>query len=172
MRKLAFLFALCMLLTLCAGCIRMPPAAPEDTTEPADPAETTEPADPVETTEPADDGPQPAALVGSWQRTHTEVEGDRNENTKATLTITGGDMTVTYQDAEFPNGNFTEKALTVKEGELYYGCENSSWFAEVAPTGKEAYCLTLLDDDTLLLQCYFEVDGYPMVSYQWFARIQ
>ena len=124
-------------------------------------------------TEPPVTGPQPMDLVGTWKRTHTEVEGDKNKNTKATLTISGKSadkLTATYKDKEFPSDNFKNKALTVKDGELYSGCGNSKWFAEMAGTGKYQYSLTLLEDGTLLMQCYFEIDGAPMVSTQWFAR--
>lgn len=124
-------------------------------------------------TEPPVTGPQPMDLVGTWKRTHTEVEGDKNKNTKATLTISGKSadkLTATYKDKEFPSDNFKSKALTVKEGALYADCDNSQWFADVAGTGKYQYSLTLLTDGTLLMQCYFEIDGAPMVSTQWFAR--
>lgn len=127
----------------------------------------------VAPTEPPVTGPQPMDLVGTWKRTHTEVEGDKNKNTKATLTISGKSadkLTATYKDKEFPSDNFKSKALTVKEGALYADCDNSQWFAAVAGTGKYQYSLTLLTDGTLLMQCYFEVDGAPMVSTQWFAR--
>ena len=112
-------------------------------------------------------------LTGSWRRMYSEVEGDRNENTRATITITGDSedsLVITYQDQDFPDDNFTEKALTIQEGEIYPGCSNDSWFADVAPTGMYTYSLTLLEDGTLLLQCGFEFDGIPMVSYQWFGR--
>ena len=33
------------------------------------------------------------------------------------------------------------------------------------------YALTLLEDGTLLLQTYWEMDGIPMVSTGWYERI-
>ncbi len=147
-------------------------AATEETAEPLTDAATEAPTEAATEaiTEPAAVVPQVADLVGTWQRTYTEVEGDRNENNRATLTITEGEMAVTYKDREFPDTNFKNKPLTVKEGELYLGCDNGSWYAEVAPTGRDSYCLTLLTDGSLLLQCGFDFDGQPMVSYQWVAR--
>ena len=170
MKKIAFFMTIILLLGLCA-CTQAPtPTDPSDAT----PAQTTE--TPTETpteapTQPA--GPQVTDMVGAWQRTFTEVEGDRTENTKATITIEGASrdtLTITYKDKEFPDDNFKEKALTVKEGEIYPDCGNDSWYAQVASTGKVAYFVTLLEDGTLMLQCSFDFDGQPMVSYQWFAR--
>ena len=180
MKMLALILAGCLLLSLCVGCEQKTPAetkAPITTTalmQTPTEAPTEEPTEaPTEApTEPPVVGPQPTDLVGTWQRTHTEVEGDRNANTKATLTVTEGEMTVTYKDKEFPDDNFKNKALTVKEGELYPDCGNDSWYAEVSSTGKYQYCLTLLPDGTLLMHCGFEIDGMPMVSYQWFARAE
>ena len=180
MKKLALLLAVCLLLTVFAGCDgAQTPAGTEATTEPSTAAttqattEATTEATTQATTQPVIAGPQVMDLVGNWQRTHTEVEGDRNQNTNATITITGvgeDGLTVTYQDTEFPNDNFSDKALTIKEGEIYSDCGNAVWFADVASTGKYSYSLTLLEDGTLLLQTGFDYDGLPMVSYQWFAR--
>lgn len=195
MKKIALILAVCLLLTVFAACTgakdpgqpdNQPPASqdgtgnntpdtPEDTgNDTPETPDNTGSENPDNTTDETPvTGPQPAQLAGTWQRTHTEVEGDRNKNTKATITITGDtadSLVITYKDKEFPDDNFKDKKLTVKEGELYYDCENGSWYAEVASTGKYGYCLTLLPDGSLLLQCSFEFDGYPMVGYQWFAK--
>lgn len=116
---------------------------------------------------------QPAALAGTWQSTYSEVEGDRTESTATTVIIYGdteATLSMTYTNTEFTDNNFRDLPLTVIDGELYPGCENGSWYAETPLIGLDTYCVTLLDENTLLLQCNFEVDGYPMVSYQWFAR--
>ena len=42
--------------------------------------------------------------------------------------------------------------------------------AEEADDG-EQYALTLLEDGTLLLQTYWEMDGMPCVSYGWYQKI-
>lgn len=178
MKKLALLLAALLLISLCACKSSAPsesaPATTEAPTEATATPEVTEA--PTEATlaptEPA--GPQIMDLVGSWQRTHTEVEGDRQENTNATITVSGDSqdaLTITFEDKEFPDDNFQNKALTAKEGELYTDCENNLWYMEVAHTDRYSYTLTLLDSTTLLLRCYFEVDGMPMVAHQWFTRI-
>ena len=43
--------------------------------------------------------------------------------------------------------------------------------AEVAEESGDPVCyaLTLLEDGTLLLQTYWEMDGMPWVSYGWYA---
>lgn len=196
MKKIALILAVCLLLSVFAACTgaknpgqtpesqpsssqngttNNTPDTPEDTgNDTPDTPDNTGSETPDNTTDETPvTGPQPAQLAGTWQRTHTEVEGDRSKNTKATITITGDtadSLVITYKDKEFPDDNFKDKKLTVKEGELYADCGNDSWYAEVASTGKYGYCLTLLPDGGLLLQCSFEFDGYPMVSYQWFAK--
>lgn len=179
MKQIAWILIACLLLTGIAGCAdtNVPEKTPAATQTPTSaPTEATAAATTEATTavtEPAATGVQPGELAGVWQRTHTEVEGDRNKNTKATLTITGDteqSLRITYKDKEFPDTNFKDKALTVKQGALYPDCGNDRWFADVAPTGKYSYSLTLLEDGTLLLRCSFDFDGQPMVSYQWFAR--
>lgn len=175
MKKISLLCIICLLLTGFAACGENP--APQ--TQPATdlPAITTEPpatTEPPTTEEPAtESGPQPMELVGVWQQTHSEVEGDRNPNTQGSLTITGDDLNsliVTYEDKDFPENNFFDKALTIREDELFPGCGNASWYMEVAPVDTYSYNLTLLEDGTLLLQCCFDFDGMPMVSHMWFAR--
>lgn len=185
MKKIALFLTLGLLLSLTAGCSLLKPMpatpdpAPSVTTTPETTAETTEVPTEAPTQAPTEapttvpSGPQPMDLVGSWQRTHTEVEGDRNKNTKATITVSGDSetsLTITYKDKEFSDSNFKNKSLTIQEGELYTGCGNDLWYADVSSTGKESYSLTLLEDGTLMLQCTFDFDGMPMVSTQWFAR--
>lgn len=184
MKKLILLFAVCLMLAACenapAAPLQTDPAVPTQTSQTSSQAETaptqetTAPTQaPTEETGAAVTGTQPMALVGSWQRTHSEVEGDRNKNTKATITITGDteqSLVITYKDKEFPDDNFKNKALTCKQGALYPDCGNDQWFADVASTGSYSYSLTLLPDGALLLQCGFDFDGQTMVSYQWFAR--
>ena len=116
---------------------------------------------------------QPVALAGIWQSTYSEVEGDRTESTATTVIIYGDTeetLSMTYTNTEFTDNNFRDLPLTVIAGELYPGCGNGSWYAETPLIGLDTYCVTLLDENTLLLQCNFEVDGLPMVSYQWFVR--
>lgn len=173
MRKTDLFLVIIMLLTLCA-CHAAPPSVIADTTTVA-PTETPTAA-PTQVTqapiEPSAPALQPMDLVGSWQRVYSEIEGDRVDNTNATITIAGDAedrLTITYHDKEFPDTDFREKALRIRPSELYTDCGND-WVADVADTGKDAYSLTLLEDGTLVLQCGFDYDGQPMVSYQWFAH--
>ena len=176
MKKLVLLLTLCLAFSCLAACQQNPmPVTTEATTEAAteDTTEVTTEATTIATTQSLLTGPQFLDLVGTWQRTHTEVEGDRNPNKNATITITGEEnLVITYTDLEFPDSNFTQKALTFQEGTLYTECGNDNWYAQVDPVGVYRYRLTLLDDGALLLQCRFDFDGHPMVSYQWFVRSQ
>ena len=183
MRKFALILALCLAVSLLAACGKDAPASPQSTPPettptvttpaPTTPAPTTPaPTTPAPTTPEPTTAPQVMDLVGIWQRTHTEVEGDRTPNTNAMITISGNSqssLTITYKDKEFPETDFADKALTLWDGELFPGCGNSGWYLEAVPTEQESYYLTLLEDGTLLVQCVFEFDGFPMVSTQWFT---
>ena len=58
-------------------------------------------------------------------------------------------------------------------GELYSGCGNDQWFATVYQTSEDpiGHAVTLLADDTLLMQHSWEMDGMPMVSHGWYQRV-
>lgn len=181
MRRLLAI-VLCLGLMACfAGCDA--PQAPETTlpstqaaTEGTTETTTEDTQAPTETTAPvttAPAGPLAADLAGTWKQTHNEVEGDKTENTNGTITITGdpqSGMTVSFQDRAFPDTNYSDKALTVTEGELFPDCGNSVWYATAQDTGKYSYAMTILEDGSLLVQTGFDFDGQPMVSYQWYAR--
>ena len=117
-------------------------------------------------------------LIGTWELAWTEVEGDRNaaEPGVCTIEITpdeAGTLRFTYSHRDFPDWSIQDREVHVLPGALYPGCSNDQWFAEV-PKGSEDtdhYALTLLEDGTLLLQTYWEMDGMPMVSYGWYHRI-
>ena len=55
---------------------------------------------------------------------------------------------------------------------MYWNCGNSMWLADVDHVGPwdTTYAITLLEDGRLLLQNYWEVDGAPSVSYEWYER--
>ena len=117
-------------------------------------------------------------LVGTWELAWTEVEGDRNEAApgRCTIEITPdetGFFRFTYSDRDFPDWNIQNRELLVVPGELYPGCSNDQWIGEVTEESGDTdhYALTLLEDGTLLLQIYWEMDGMPMVSYGWYERI-
>jgi hypothetical protein len=56
---------------------------------------------------------------------------------------------------------------------MFDGCGNSRWVADVQHQGNDetTWTVTLLSDGQLLLQTFWIMDGTPMVSYEWFARI-
>ena len=121
--------------------------------------------------------PDPTEMVGSWVRVLSEFEGFAEEDTSGnrTLVITGDSkntLTISCTDRERPESNYTDKALHVIQGEMYWNCGNSMWLADVDHVGPwdTTYAITLLEDGRLLLQNYWEVDGAPSVSYEWYER--
>lgn len=117
-------------------------------------------------------------LVGTWELAWTEVEGDRNEAAPGVCTIEittdeTGFFRFTYSDRDFPEENIQDRELLVVPGELYPGCSNDQWIGEVIEASEDTvqYALTLLEDGTLLLQTYWEMDGMPMVSYGWYKKL-
>ena len=121
--------------------------------------------------------PDPMEMVGTWKRVRTEFEGYEEEDTSGncTIVITGetrDTLTISYTDRESSQSDYQNKALKVEQGELYWGCGNSLWLAEVDHVGPwdTTYTVTLLEDGTLLLQNYWELDGAPAVSYSEFCR--
>ena len=117
-------------------------------------------------------------LVGTWELAWTEVEGDRNkaESGVSTIVITPdetGCFRFTYVSRDFPGENIQDRELLIVPGELYWGCGNDLWIGEVTMASGDnvQYALTLLEDGTLLLQNYWEMDGMPWVSYGWYQRI-
>jgi len=117
-------------------------------------------------------------LVGNWELAWTEVEGDRNEAAPGVCTIEitpdeTGFFRFTLANKEFPEENIQDRELLVVPGELYPGCSNDKWIGKVIEASEDTvqYALTLLEDGTLLLQTYWEMDGMPMVSYGWYQKI-
>lgn len=117
-------------------------------------------------------------LVGTWELAWTEVEGDRNEaeSGRCTIEITPderGFYRFTYSDRDFPEENLQDRELLVGPGELYPGCGNDQWIGKVTEASGDPvhYSLALLEDGTLLLQTYWEMDGMPWVSYGWYRRV-
>jgi len=117
-------------------------------------------------------------LVGTWELAWTEVEGDRNEVAPGVCTIQiTPDETVSFRftltNRDFPEENIRDRELLVVPGELYPGCGNDQWIAEVTEESEDPvhYTLTLLEDGTLLVQTYWEMDGMPWVSYGWYQKI-
>ena len=118
-------------------------------------------------------------LIGIWERSWTEVEGDRIESAPGACTIEitpdeTGIFRFTYSDRDFPEDNIQDRELLIVPGELYPGCGNDQWIGEVTEASGDPvrYALTLLVDDTLLVQTYWEMDGMPWVSYGWYERVE
>lgn len=118
------------------------------------------------------------ALIGTWDLTWTEIEGDQNKAEPGTCTIeiTPVEMDTfrfTYTSTDYPEENVQDRELLVVPGELYPGCSNDQWIAEVTEEDGDTvqYALTLLADGTLLLQTYWEMDGMPWISYGWYEKI-
>lgn len=185
MKKIVLIFA-AVLLSLMTACGQRPSAQTDGPPESIQPETTAAPTQ--TTTEPPTESPtepptsteegepmtdiDPIGLVGTWQRTHAEVEGDKVPSPQGTITIAGpdaGSLTFTFTDQDAPIFNARETALEIEGGQLYAGCGNDIWYA-AATSGKNTYALTMLDDNTLLLQLTFDFDGQPMVSTQWFTR--
>ena len=117
-------------------------------------------------------------LVGTWELAWTEVEGDRNEAEPGVCTIEitvdeAGFFRFTYSNRDFPKENIQYRELLFVPGELYPGCSNDQWIAEMTEESGDTdhYALTLLEDGTLLLQTYWEMDDMPLISYGWYERI-
>lgn len=122
--------------------------------------------------------PESVEMAGTWELVWTEIEGYQEEAEPGTcfLEITtdyAGLFRISYTDYAFPEENYQNKELIVFPFEMYYGCGNDQWTATVNHTGRfgTEYRITLLYNDTLLLQRYWEVDGAPMVSYGSYRRV-
>ena len=116
-------------------------------------------------------------LVGTWERIMTEVEGDGNETPagQVIITITGtgeADLQITYKDKEFPDSNYSQKAMTIVPDGDNMGFGDAAWIAEVDHVGNygTTYALAIVDGQ-LVIRNYFEVDGAPGVSYETFRRV-
>ena len=119
-----------------------------------------------------------SGLVGTWELVWTELEGDRNMAVPGVCTIEitpdeTGFFRFTYANKDFPDENIRDRELITVPGELYPGCGNDQWVAEVCKESTDAvhYTLTLLDDGTLLLQTGWEMEGIPMVSYGGYCKM-
>ena len=123
--------------------------------------------------------PDPIEMVGTWELSWTEIEGDINGATPGTQFIEissdyAGLYTFTYTNKDRPNLNIQNRELVVFPFEIYPDCGNDKWYAKVnygGPDGLE-YVVTVLEDGNLLMQTYWEIDGAPMVSYGWYRSVE
>jgi len=122
--------------------------------------------------------PDPAGMIGQWGLSWTEVEGDYCPMLPddMILEITQG-STPDYFIVSCTNNlraesSFYDESTVVIPGEMYSGCGNSEWMAEVDYMDDLGtfYYITLLEDGTLLMQQLWYVDDAPMVSYLGFER--
>lgn len=132
----------------------------------------------------------PAELAGTWIMVSSETEGWEWEAMPGhfeTLVFSfmwdeygpglRADSQYCYYDEI--EDRYWKNVVTVFDEPLYEGCENGTWsvrIGEESPkdengylTGTEYYA-TLLDYNTLLMQQYYTLDGYPALSYQTFKR--
>ena len=122
--------------------------------------------------------PEPVEMLGHWELGWTEVEGDRQEAEPGICSIeiqmsASSGMLMSYTSQEFPHQNFENELLTFDERELHYNCSNDAWVADLNYVGPwdTTYAFTLTTDDILIKQNHFQVDGAPMVSYEYFRRV-
>ena len=124
------------------------------------------------------EAPEVVELVGTWELAWTEIEGDRSEAEPGSCRITimsaaAGGLLLSYTSREFPQNNIDCELLTIDMREMYYGCGNDAWVADLDYVGPydTTYTVTLTADGILIKQNYFLVDGAPMVSYEFFRRV-
>jgi len=133
----------------------------------------------------------PAELVGTWLMVSGETEGWEWEAMPArldTMTIRveyfDGPLALSAQLEQRDHYGYLENAahsqmLTVLQQPLHPSCENQNWSVRIGgqspvdengyPQEPELYA-TLLDYNTMLVQNYYTLDGYPAVSYQTYWR--
>ena len=123
--------------------------------------------------------PEPIEMIGTWELAWTEVDGDRNEAEPGSCNVViqsaaSSGLLMSYISQEFPDKNFEYELLTIDMREMYYGCGNDAWVADLDYVGPydTTYTVTLTADGSLLKQNYFVIDGAPMVSYECFNRVE
>ena len=123
--------------------------------------------------------PDPAEMEGVWELAWTEVEGyrDDTESGRRTVEITlndSGAYDISYTDDEFSDWSFEHQGMEILWKSLYEGCGNDFWQASVNDLGygDTTYAVALLEDGTLLLQRFWELDGAPMVGYEGYRRAE
>lgn len=133
------------------------------------------PSDNSDTSAPSSKIPEPMALVGTWKRVSTEVEGDINDGGDCTIVITGTNeenLKISYTNKEFPNTNYSDKEIILSEQKYFPEYGNGEWVACVNHFGPNdtTYCLAIFEDGKLKLRNDFVVDGALCYSYEIFER--
>ncbi len=134
----------------------------------------------------------PAELAGTWLMVSGETEGYEWEAMPAELSSLVFKVTA-YDGPLVMSADMEERdyfghmlgcgyglATEVLPEPLYEGCANEAWAVRIGeesprdengfPTQTEFYA-TLLGEDTLMLQRYYTMDGYPAVSHQIYWRL-
>ena len=133
----------------------------------------------------------PAELEGTWLMVSGVTEGWEWEAMPGNLSslvfyVTSFDgplcMAAHREDRDY-YGDMADSAhnmqVEVLSKPLYEGCENGDWSVRIGPASpvdengyplETEYYATLLGHNTLLVQQYYTLDGYPAVSYQTYAR--
>lgn len=119
-------------------------------------------------------------LAGTWTMTEGEVEGwhytAEEVGADAQLVILAkgpAERTLSYwyEDRAGNKVSFTDLPLQGRPGCLYEGCGNDAWYAEAETgTAGEAYDVTLIGEDRLLLLHFFGTADAPGVNAQWYRR--
>lgn len=133
-----------------------------------------------------------AELTGTWIMTSGETEGwewDAMPGRLSTLVFkldSAGEESWLAADMEDRGyygdleSSFYNLPLEILPNALYEGCENTLWSVRIGPASpvnqngaplEPEYYATLLDQNTLLMQQYYLLDGYPAVSYQTYQRM-
>lgn len=121
--------------------------------------------------------PEPTRMAGSWELAWTEVEGYQTDEEQGSRKIeifsdASGDLVMSYACREFPQNDFECEPMILDQREMYFGCGNREWVADlniVGPYGA-VYTVTLTQEDILIKQNYFMLDGAPTVSYEYYRR--
>ena len=137
----------------------------------------------------------PAELQGVWLQTGSEVEGYTEQSMPSRLnslifcadwdgdkqTLRASSERIDYNEY-MPFGTYQDQVITVLDEPIYEGCGNDAWSVRIGEeaaknengypeAGKTELYVTLLDQNTLLQQQYFSIDGGPAVAYQTYQRI-
>lgn len=124
------------------------------------------------------DGAQPMDLIGTWERTQTEVDGYTEESPagEVMIRITGtteSDLRIDYEDTQSAYRSFDDRAIFIMPDEDFMGVGEVEWIGQINFTGESAndsYMLALVDGE-LIMRHIFTVDGTPCASYETFRRL-
>ena len=134
----------------------------------------------------------PAELVGTWLMVSGETEGwewnampgrleslvFKTASTAETVSLVADHENREYY-GELRDSRYGQELIILNEP-LYEGCGNEVWSVRIGPESpvdengylvETEFYVTMLERDTMLMQRYYTLDGYPAVSYQTFRRM-